>query len=372
MQTDYFQSKALTRDYASICATTIPVLDIMVARRSWRKYTEWEMEKKFKDEFEAFIQKSAAIRQCDLADLTLITDLSQLEYLFKTAYKGVIGKINPWLPKSKAAGMLVLAIDKSKKEVDRPLGYAYPTLVGQDAVLWLTEKGIGSVWLAGINGLELAKAMGLPSEKWIFAIIVFGKTGKKPKGFNFDNISYQVVSKKRKKLPEISRLNRIEIDFPINSTESPNLNLPKQDITNTLDMLNAWKTAAPGPSIRLIELEMMIEGGRIAPSACNKQPWQFVAINDENELKEMARLLNEPEIPKGMIACLGESGTVYEVGLERPFWLIDVPIAMSNISVMAGALGRSVKVYFDIPEKQINSRMKLKGNWRTAGIIGIK
>lgn len=372
MQNGYFQSKVLTRDYKSVFSMNLPALDVMVARRSWRKYTNWQMEPDLQSDFEAFISRSAVIRECRQSNLILVADSSRMDHLFKIAYKGLIGKVNPWLPKSKASGMLVLAIDKNARGGDRPLDYVYPTLVGQDAVLWLTEKGLGTVWLAGVNGPELARALDLPPEKWIFAVIVFGKTGVKPTGLNYDNLSYRMISRKRKKLTQISHLNRIGDDFPLDKTESIKLSVPFHDISDALQMLEKRENFSSGPPIRMIELELMIESARIAPSACNKQPWQFVAINDEKLLRQMAGFLDEENVPKGMVACLGEAGTLYEVGMERPFWLIDVPIAMANMSLMAGALGHAVSVYLDIPEDIINKRLGLKSNWRTAGVIGLK
>ena len=39
------------------------------------------------------------------------------------------------------------------------------------------------------------------------------------------------------------------------------------------------------------KLERVLEAARLAPSACNAQPWRFVVITDRNWLKKPGKLL---------------------------------------------------------------------------------
>ena len=38
----------------------------------------------------------------------------------------------------------------------------------------------------------------------------------------------------------------------------------------------------------------IIEAARVAPSACNAQPWKFVVVNDKNLVRKIAENLYDP------------------------------------------------------------------------------
>jgi len=84
------------------------------------------------------------------------------------------------------------------------------------------------------------------------------------------------------------------------------------------------------------DLRAILEAGRQAPSAANRQPWHFVVVKDE----EMRRKLAE--------ACsgqtwMGDAGAIV-AGLGKPsvnekWYAVDVAIAMQNMILAATALG---------------------------------
>ncbi len=97
-------------------------------------------------------------------------------------------------------------------------------------------------------------------------------------------------------------------------------------------------------------LELMLEAARLAPSACNKQPWRFAVVQDE---ATRLRLVNE-SLRKGIemkwaanagaIIALGmrRSGVVHKVGtkiagVEYP--QIDLGIAGEHLVLQAEELG---------------------------------
>jgi len=97
-------------------------------------------------------------------------------------------------------------------------------------------------------------------------------------------------------------------------------------------------------------LECMLETARLAPSACNKQPWRFVVVQDE---ALRMRLINESfltGIPMrwaenaGAIIALGmaKSAVTHRIapkisGVEYP--LLDVGIAGEHLVLQAEELG---------------------------------
>ncbi|MDY6935714.1 MAG: nitroreductase family protein [Spirochaetota bacterium] len=375
MEKKLHHTKQLTRDYNSYFKNRIHILDVMLARRSWRKYRNETIEQNIFYDIEAFMKKSIALRNCPVDDIILFTNQDRLPELFKAAYKGFIGKINPWLSKVKNGGVLILSIEKRARDEERPLSYAFASLAAEDTVLYITEKGLGSVWMAGVNATEISKLLNLPSNKWVPACILFGKTNHRIGGFNVDNIVYKSLSRKRKPLNELVYSNFYGNVFDLNEEIPTNLqNNQFLNISDTLQSLSLWKDKKTNTktTISQLEWELLIEAARIAPSSGNSQRWKFILIDDKSLIDAISKHIDEKEQLKGIIAGLGIPGTWLEVGIERPFWMIDLPISLSHISLMAAALGFGGKVYLNFPESTINSLLRIKSRWRTVGLVGLK
>ncbi len=375
MERGYFKSKQLTRDYHTFCPNPLRMLDVMVARRSWRKYREGKISAALETQLKNFIKTSSNLRGCTEKELLLVTGKKQLPGIFEAAYKGFSGKINPWLRKSGTAGLLAMAIHKRPRHEERPTAYAFPSMVVQDTVLWLTEKGMGTVWLAGLNGDEMAKVLGLPFDQWVPAMIVFGETGRSPSGINLDNMIYKSISRKRKPLQEIVYRDRYGQAFDIPEIMSQRLQVNSSvSVTESLEYLSGWKKKKKARSPSQLEWEILAESARISPSAANKQQWKFILIQEKALLRDLRGLLKERRTLGGIIACIGMTSLpLLERGLERPFWMIDLPIAISSITLMAGALDFLARVYVDeIPEQQVNSLLQLESDWRTVGLVGLR
>jgi nitroreductase len=145
-------------------------------------------------------------------------------------------------------------------------------------------------------------------------------------------------------------------------------------VTESLEYLSGWKKKKKARSPSQLEWEILAESARISPSAANKQQWKFILIQEETLLRDLRGLLKERRTLGGIIACIGMTSLpLLERGLERPFWMIDLPIAISSITLMAGALDFLARVYVDeIPEKQVNSLLQLESDWRTVGLVGLR
>jgi len=84
------------------------------------------------------------------------------------------------------------------------------------------------------------------------------------------------------------------------------------------------------------EIEMILEAGRWAPSASNRQPWEFVVIKNEvkkQELAKIARYGKFIEYAPLIIAIIGKIK-------QNPNWYIqDTSLVSMNMMLMAWALG---------------------------------
>ncbi len=89
-----------------------------------------------------------------------------------------------------------------------------------------------------------------------------------------------------------------------------------------------------GSEVKREDIELMVDAGRLAPTARNEQPWEFVVITDKARLEELTRIVgrNGP--------FLKDCGCAIIV-LCRPTkqYLEDGSSATENILLSATALG---------------------------------
>ena len=116
-------------------------------------------------------------------------------------------------------------------------------------------------------------------------------------------------------------------------------------------------------SVEPEKLERILEAARLAPSACNAQPWKFVVVTD----RELSRKVGKAAAGLGMnkfakdapvhILIVEESANIISLlggkVKDKHFPLIDVGIAASHIVLAAESegLGSCILGWFD--EKEI-------------------
>ena len=109
------------------------------------------------------------------------------------------------------------------------------------------------------------------------------------------------------------------------------------------------------------KLDRIIEAGRMAPSACNAQPWKFIVVNEPDLLLKIAEATSAKLI--GMNSFVGQAPLMIVVIREQPnftskvggtiknkdYSLIDIGIASENICLQAEAegLGSCMIGWFD-------------------------
>jgi nitroreductase len=97
-------------------------------------------------------------------------------------------------------------------------------------------------------------------------------------------------------------------------------------------------------------LELMLEAARLAPSACNKQPWRFVVVEEE---AIRMRLINEAFLKGIPMKWAGNAGAIIALGMEKSaithkiapkvsgvdYPLLDLGIAGEHLVLQAEELG---------------------------------
>jgi len=131
------------------------------------------------------------------------------------------------------------------------------------------------------------------------------------------------------------------------------------------------------------KLERILEAGRIAPSACNAQPWKFIAITEPELIKKIAEAASAKVL--GMNSFVGQAPAQIVVVREKPnfsskiggaikdkdYSLIDIGIASENICLQAKSegLGSCMIGWFD--ENQLKKILSIPKTKRVELIITI-
>lgn len=88
------------------------------------------------------------------------------------------------------------------------------------------------------------------------------------------------------------------------------------------------------------KLDRILEAGRLAPSASNRQEWRFVVVRDPAKRKLLASAARQPfvgEAPVLLVCCAETDHHRMRCGHEC--FLVDVPIAIDHITLAAVAEG---------------------------------
>ena len=97
-------------------------------------------------------------------------------------------------------------------------------------------------------------------------------------------------------------------------------------------------------------LELMLEAARLAPSACNKQPWRFVVVQDK---ATCMRLIDEAFLAGIPMKWAANAGAIIALGMEKSaithkiaprisgvdYPLLDLGIAGEHLVLQAAELG---------------------------------
>jgi nitroreductase len=131
------------------------------------------------------------------------------------------------------------------------------------------------------------------------------------------------------------------------------------------------------------KLDRIAEAGRLAPSACNAQPWRFIFVDDPVLLGKLAEAASAKIL--GMNSFVGQAPVIIVIVREkanmssrigatiknRDYSLIDIGIASENICLQAAAegLGSCMIGWFD--EKMVKKLLNIPGTKRVELLITI-
>ncbi len=121
-------------------------------------------------------------------------------------------------------------------------------------------------------------------------------------------------------------------------------------------------------------VEQLLEAGRWAPSASNRQPWQFIVVRDETIRKQVAqhaayyfvRWAHVEEAPLLIVLCGDARSRVY-----RQFLHEDIGLAGAQIMLQAKALGLGTCWIGGLDRKAIAAILQVPEHLEVVGLLTV-
>jgi len=114
-------------------------------------------------------------------------------------------------------------------------------------------------------------------------------------------------------------------------------------------------------------LKRILEAGRYAPSAANKQPWHFIVVTDSEIKDELSKGKWNSFIKDSAFTIVG---CAYEGNAFSRRWsTIDTTIALQNMVIAACSLGIGSCWIGDFEETDVRRILHVSRRWRIISLI---
>jgi nitroreductase len=114
-------------------------------------------------------------------------------------------------------------------------------------------------------------------------------------------------------------------------------------------------------------LNQILEAGRSAPSAANRQPIHFIIVNNEEAKKELSKgMFNRfiKDSPAVIVGCADVNSL-----LTGKWAIVDSAIAMQNMVIAAWTLGVGSCWIGDFNEKKVRELLKIPDKWKVVALV---
>jgi nitroreductase len=113
-------------------------------------------------------------------------------------------------------------------------------------------------------------------------------------------------------------------------------------------------------------LDRILEAGRQAPSAMNRQPWHFVVLTDYEIKKKLSRGLFNRHIKNSAFTLVGCASTGI---IDRRWSAVSTSIALQNMVIAAWAMGVGTCWIGDFKEDQVKQLLKIPDKWKVVALV---
>jgi nitroreductase len=113
-------------------------------------------------------------------------------------------------------------------------------------------------------------------------------------------------------------------------------------------------------------LDKILEAGRQAPSAINRQPWHFVVVADSAIKKELSGWFFSRHIESAPIVVVGCADTGF---LDKRFSIVNTSIALQNMVIAAWAIGVGSCWIGGFNEDKVKKLLSIPDRWKVVALV---
>lgn len=113
-------------------------------------------------------------------------------------------------------------------------------------------------------------------------------------------------------------------------------------------------------------LDKILEAGRQAPSAANKQPWHFIVLTDSEIKKELSKGLFNRFIKDAPVTIVG---CAHKDLIAGKWSIVSTTIALQNMVVAAWAMGVGSCWIGDFNEEEVNRLLSIPEDWNIVALV---
>ncbi|MCW3981199.1 MAG: nitroreductase family protein [Candidatus Bathyarchaeota archaeon] len=113
-------------------------------------------------------------------------------------------------------------------------------------------------------------------------------------------------------------------------------------------------------------LGKILEAGRKAPSAANRQPWRFIVVTDDTIKRELSKGLFNKHIKKSPVTIVGCADQGF---VNRKWSIVDTTIALQNMVIAAWAVGVGSCWVGDFKEEKVRRLLNIPNKWKVVALV---
>ena len=113
-------------------------------------------------------------------------------------------------------------------------------------------------------------------------------------------------------------------------------------------------------------LDQILEAGRQAPSAANKQPWHFIVLSDSEIKKELSKGLFNRFIKDAPVTIVG---CAHKDRIAGKWSIVSTTIALQNMVVAAWGMGVGSCWIGDFNEERVKRLLSIPEGWNIVALV---
>jgi len=120
------------------------------------------------------------------------------------------------------------------------------------------------------------------------------------------------------------------------------------------------------------ELMAVLEASRVAPSACNLQPWRFVVVTDREKIEKFDPQDHQPWVeraPAVIVVCANPMDSWEKYGADDDCFILDTAAAIENMLLAIHALGLGGVWILSFSKEAVRETLGIPNPWKIVSIV---